>query len=41
MIADQYTWLAWSSAFLLPWTALYIAFPVHRRTMRWASLFAA
>lgn len=41
MLADQYVWLAWSSAFLLPWTALYLAFPAHRRTMRWASLFTA
>jgi hypothetical protein len=39
MIPEQYVWLAWSSAFLLPWTALYAAFPSHRQTMRWASLF--
>lgn len=41
MFADQYVWLAWSSAFLLPWGALYFAFPAYRKTMRWASLFTA
>jgi len=39
MIADQYVWFLWSSAFLLPWTIVYIAFPQHRKAMLWASLF--
>lgn len=29
----HYVWLAWSSAFLLPWIALYLASPVFRREM--------
>lgn len=41
MIAENYVWLAWSSAFLLPWTAVYFAFPVHRQAMIWVSLFTA
>lgn len=41
MIPEQYIWLAWSSAFLLPWAAIYAAFPGQRRPMRWASLFTA
>ncbi len=36
---DQYVWLLWSSAFLIPWAIIYISFPAHRRTMLWASLF--
>jgi hypothetical protein len=39
MVGDQYVWLTWASAFLVPWAALYLAFPRHRRTMLWASLF--
>lgn len=39
MIPDRYVWLVWSSAFLLPWAALYAAFPQHRGAMRWASIF--
>lgn len=39
MIVDQYVWLFWASAFLLPWAALWIAFPAHRRAMWWASVF--
>lgn len=39
MIAAQYVWLVWASAFLVPWVALYSMFPRHRRTMVWASLF--
>lgn len=35
----QYAWLAWSSAFLLPWAALYVPYPAHRRQMLWTSLF--
>lgn len=41
MIPDQYIWLAWSSAFLLPWAIIYAVFSAHRRTMMWASLFTA
>jgi len=41
MIPEQYTWLAWASAFLLPWSALYLAFPLQRKTMLWASAFTA
>lgn len=41
MIPEQYVWLAWASAFLLPWAVLYLAFPAHRHSMRWASLFTA
>ena len=40
-MAYHYVWLLWSSAFLLPWIVLYWAFPVHRKTMWWASLFMA
>lgn len=29
----QYVWLVWSSAFLLPWAALYVANPRLRRVM--------
>jgi hypothetical protein len=29
----QYVWLLWSSAFLLPWAALYVYSPVMRREM--------
>jgi hypothetical protein len=39
MMLDQYVWLAWSSAFLVPWLAAYLAFPQQRRAMVWASLF--
>lgn len=39
MIPDNYVWLVWSSAFLVPWAALFVAFPQHRRPMLWASLF--
>lgn len=38
---DQYVWLIWSSAFLVPWAAVYAVFPRHRRAMLWASLFTA
>ncbi len=40
-MAYHYVWLIWSSAFLLPWIVLYGAFPAHRRTMWWASIFMA
>lgn len=39
MVSDQYVWLFWSSAFLIPWALVYLMFPVHRRVMLWASLF--
>ncbi len=39
MISDQYVWLAWAAAFLVPWAALYTVFPMHRASMRWASLY--
>lgn len=39
MILDRYVWPLWSSAFLVPWAALFLAFPPHRKTMIWASLF--
>jgi len=38
---DQYVWLVWSSAFLVPWLAAYVAFPRHRKAMMWASLITA
>lgn len=37
----HYVWLLWSGAFLLPWAALYFAFPTHRRAMLWASALMA
>lgn len=37
----HYVWLLWSSAFLLPWLLLFLAFPRHRRQMWWASLLMA
>lgn len=40
-IPEPYVWLVWSSAFLVPWAALFSAFPRHRRAMVWASLFTA
>jgi hypothetical protein len=39
MIPDHYVWLVWSSAFLLPWLAAFVAFPRQRKIMLWASLF--
>lgn len=39
MIAIDYVWLIWSSAFLLPWFAFYIAFTAQRRAMLWASFY--
>ena len=41
MASDQYVWLTWASAFLAPWAALYLAFPLQRKTMLWASAFTA
>jgi len=37
----HYVWLAWSSAFLLPWVLLYALFPQHRIAMWRASVFMA
>ena len=39
MISDRYVWLVWSSALLVPWLAVYAAFPRQRKVMVWASLF--
>jgi hypothetical protein len=39
MIPDQYVWLTWSLAFLVPWAIIYWRFPAHRHAMLWASLF--
>jgi len=39
MISDQYAWLIWASAFLIPWIVIYLFFPLHRKAMLWASLF--
>lgn len=38
MIPEQFVWLVWSSAFLIPWLVFYVAFPAHRRAMIWASV---
>ena len=37
----HYAWLAWSSAFLIPWVALYARFPRYRTTMWYTSGFLA
>ncbi|WP_348701693.1 lycopene cyclase domain-containing protein [uncultured Marinobacter sp.] len=39
MLPFQYTWLIWSSTFLIPWIALFVAYPHHRRVM-WRSSLA-
>jgi hypothetical protein len=39
VIPETYVWLVWSSVFLVPWLAVYGAFPAHRKVMIWASLF--
>ncbi len=36
---EQYIWLIWSSAFLIPWLTLYALAPVHRGAMWKTSLF--
>ncbi len=36
---NQYIWLIWSSAFLLPWAVIYWLYPAQRRAMLWASIF--
>jgi hypothetical protein len=35
----HFVWLIWSSAFLLPWVALYLANPLSRTSM-WRASFA-
>lgn len=40
-MAYHYIWLAWSSAFLVPWLLLYALVPRQRREMLWASVFTA
>ena len=37
----HYVWLAWSSGFLLPWLALYVANPRFRPVMWRVSLVTA
>lgn len=39
MVPENYVGLVWSSAFLLPWLAIFIGFPQYRPMMLWASLF--
>ncbi len=39
MINEQYIWLLWASAFLIPWVAIYLSFPQHRQSMLRVSLF--
>jgi len=41
MINEQYIWLIWASAFLIPWAVIYLAYPKYRHTMLWTSLFTA
>jgi len=40
-MTDRYVWLLWSSAFLVPWAALYIGLPRYRRVMLHASWVTA
>lgn len=37
----RYVWLIWASAFLLPWTVLFVARPALRRPMLWSSVLTA
>lgn len=37
----HYVWFIWSTAFLIPWAALYLLFPAHRRPMLMTSVFTA
>lgn len=39
MFTEQYIWLIWSSAFLIPWGILFALYPRYRGPMLWASLF--
>ncbi len=38
-MSDQYIWLIWASAFLIPWVLIYIFSPKNRKAMLWASWF--
>lgn len=38
---DKYIWLIWALAFLIPWGALYAAFPEQRRIMLLSSLLTS
>lgn len=38
-ISDQYVWVVWSGALLLPWAGFFVLFPRHRKAMLWLSLF--
>ena len=37
----RYVWLIWASAFLLPWTVVFVVWPSVRRPMGWASALTA
>lgn len=39
VVSEHYIWLLWSSAFLIPWGLIYMAFPEQRRAMWWSSVF--
>ena len=41
MTNGDYVWLIWSSAFLVPWLFLFLAFHKHRREMWLASIYTA
>jgi hypothetical protein len=41
MIPLQYVWLAWASAFLIPWAVVFYVCPHHRQTMWKVSLATA
>ena len=41
MISEQYVWVVWAGAFLIPWLALFLLYPSHRGAMLWASVFTA
>ena len=38
---NHYVWLAWASAFLLPWVVLFLFFPKHRAVMWRTSLITS
>ncbi|MDE2227770.1 MAG: hypothetical protein KGL11_01855 [Alphaproteobacteria bacterium] len=38
MVPDHYVWLFWSSAFLVPWLALFLGFRRYRTIMLWTSV---
>ena len=38
---EQFVWLIWASAFLVPWLVLFVAVPRQRRVMAWASVGTA